>query len=462
MQPGGLFSDGATLWMADDRAGKVRVYATLGLLGSSGTDADENADGEGTGTIAANDGLTAWFESVPAEHDGRTVITLGLVISEHVRGMSYKWVRDELLSAANGTVERSSRVARGRNDRWTVFVAPASTADVTLEVVDGLMVKDGRTLQGGAQATVSGPTPVSAVVYGGVLTLTWPSDRDGFGAPHPSDYAVAVDGAPRPVATATLAGRRMTLVLPEPVGPDAAVTVGYLGSAMHPLADATGTLRSAPWFDLPAVNATGTTATPPTEAPAPLRPADPFAAAVAGAATLDASGYGLDDLARLTGLAALERLDLSDNALSDLGALAGLVLLREVDLSGNRIVDVSALSGLYGLERVDLSGNRIADAGSLAGLPNLTVLLLDGNPLADAGPLLHLGRLENLGLAETRVRDVSALADLWSLRRLDLGGVPAADLSPLGDVSTLVWLRLPGTPVGADHALGRLTRLRWI
>ena len=417
-------------------------------------------DDTATGTIAASDGVTAWFESVPAEHDGSTTFLLQLVLSEDVPGLSYQVVRNDMLSIENGTRESAPRTVAGRNDRWDVYVAPASTAAVTVTVNDGVPLPGGRTLQGGAQATVSGPAPVSAVVDGGVLTLTWPRDRDGFGAPYPSDYAVAVDGAPRAVATATLAGRRVTLLLPAPVGPDAAVTVGYLGSAMHPLADATGTLRSAPWFDLPAINATGTMDALATGAPAPLRPADPFAAA--GAVTLDASGYGLDDLARLSGLTALERLDASDNALADLGPLSGLASLREVDLSGNRIVDVSALAGLYGLERLDLSGNRIADAGPLAGLPNLTVLLLDGNPLADAGPLVHLGRLENLGLAHTRIRDVSALADLWSLRRLDLGGLGIADLSPLGDVDTLVWVRLPGHTVGADATLGRLTRLRWV
>ena len=465
-------ASGTLTFAAGERSKTVAVAAlddaaeeaaeTFALVLSNASRGARLDDAEGTGTIAASDGVRAWFDAVPAEHDGTTTFVLQLVFSEHVPGLRAMVVRNDLLTIGNGARKLTRRAAAGRNERWNVHVVPASTAAVTVTVNDGVGLPDGRTVRGGAQATVPGPAPVSAVADGGVVTLTWPSGRDGFGAPYASDYAVAVDGAPRAVASAVLAGRRVTLVLAAAVGPEAAVTVGYLGSAMHPLADATGALRSAPWFDLPAINATGTTEAPPTGAPAPPRPADPFAAAAAGAARLDASGYGLDDLARLGGLDALERLDASDNALADLGPLAGLVSLREVDLSGNRIVDVSALSGLYGLERLDLSGNRIADAGPLAGLPNLTVLLLDGNPLADAGPLLHLGTLENLGLADTRIRDVSALADLWSLRRLDLGGLPVGDLSPLGDVGTLVWLRLPGARLGADAALGRLTRLRWV
>ena len=454
-------------------AGAVEATATLTALSdSNGEDAETvtvtaTHDGATVGTasvtIAANDGLTAWFASVPAEHDGSTVFTLELVISEHVGSMSFNWVRDALLSVTNGTVERSPRVVAGRNDRWTVFVAPASTADVTLTVVDGLQVKDGRTLHGGAQATVAGPAPVSAVVDGGVLTLTWPSGRDGFGGPYPSDYAVTVDGVPRAVATATLGGRRVTLVLAEPVGPETAVTVGYVGSAMHPLADATGSLRSAPWFDLPVAHTTLADAPVAVlETPAQPQPVDRMAAAAETVLWLDASAHDRSRLDGLQRLTALERLNASDNALADLGPLSGLASLREVDLSGNRIVDISALAGLHGLQRLDLSGNRIADAGPLAGLPNLTVLLLDGNPVADAGPMLHLGTLENLGLAGTRVTDVSALADLWSLRRLDLGGLGIADLSPIGDVGTLVWLRVPGHPVGSEDGLGRLTRLRWV
>ena len=399
------------------------------------------------------------FAAAPAEHDGRTPFPLELAFGGRVAVTDLARLRDALLAAANGTLGDAPGAPRA--GRWRVEVTPASAADVTVTAADELKLPDGRTLRGGVAATVRGPLPATAVVDGGQLTLTWPTPRDGFGRPYASDYAVAVDGVPRAVTATALAGRAAVLVLGTPVTAADAVTVDYVASAMHPLADATGTLRSAPWSGVAAANVTGA-APGGRRGGTPLPPPAARVRAPAASGVLEASGAGIADLAALGPLPALTRLDLSGNALADLGALAGIASLRDLDLSDNRIVDVRALAGLHGLERLDLSGNRVADAAPLAGLPNLTVLLLDGNPVADAGPLLHLGTLENLGLAHTRIGDVSALADLWSLRRLDLGGVPVRDLTPLGDVGTLVWLRLPGARLGADAVLGRLTRLRWV
>ena len=141
------------------------------------------------------------------------------------------------------------------------------------------------------------------------------------------------------------------------------VTVGYLGSAMHPLADASGTVRSAPWFDLAVENVTGTE-TPVAAPDAEQRPDDPLAAAADGTRVLDASGLGLTDLAGVARLAALTRLDLSGNAVADLAPLAGLTALRDLDLADNLVADLGPLSALHGLERLDLSGN--AGDGPLA------------------------------------------------------------------------------------------------
>ena len=187
----------------DDAEEEAETFALRLSNASRGARLD---DAEGEGTITASDGVTAWFESVPAEHDGSATFMLQLVLSEDMRGLSFKVVRDDMLTIGNGTRERTPRTVAGHNDRWDVYVTPASTADVTVTVNDGVPLPDGRTLQGGAQATVSGPAPASAVLDGGVLTLTWPSGRDAFGKPYPSDYAVAVDGVPRAVAAATLAG----------------------------------------------------------------------------------------------------------------------------------------------------------------------------------------------------------------------------------------------------------------
>ena len=420
-----------------------------------------------TGTIedgGAPAGPSARFTSVPAEHDGATTFSATLEFSEEIDDIGWKWVRDTVVTASNAGVEAVRRKAQGANLGWEIDVTPQSTSTVVLEVAPGLRLPDGRTLVGGAQATVPGPAPTGATVAGPLVTLVWATPRDAFGSPLASDYAVRVNGAPRAVKSVALSGRTAQLELALPVRRQDAVTVSYLGSAMHPLADASGRVRSAPWNGLTVTNVTGTdTDGSPFVMAAGVRPADPVGTAPDGTLVLDASDLGLADLSALAGMTALERLDLSGNALVELESLANLGALKDLDLSGNKVEDLNPLSGLYALERLDLSGNRVADAGPLGGLPNLTVLLLDGNAVSDLGPLTHLTRLQNLGLSDNRIAEVTALQDLSALRRLDLGGNPLGDLSPLGDVGVLVWLALPGEPVDdASGTLGRLTQLRWV
>ena len=438
---------------------------TLTLSGPEG--AARLSDATATGTIedgGAPAQPTARFTSVPLEHDGATMFTAELEFSEEVDGLGWQWVMDSLVTATNGSVEVARRRSARVNLGWEIDVAPESTSMVTLTVVDGLALPDGRTLLGGAQATVPGPTPPTASVVGDLATLVWDSPRDGFGSPSASDYGVRVNGAPRTVTFASLSGHTLQLKLALPVGPDDVVTVGYLGSAMHPLADASGRLRSVPWDGVAAINLTGSEAEPEPGAMAGhARPADPVGSAALGTRVLDAANLGLTDLSDVGRLTALERLDLSRNAVSDLSPMVNLVALKDLDLSHNRIEDLRPLSALHALERLDLSGNRVVDTGPLGDLPHLTVLVLDGNAVTDIGPLTHLIRLEHLGLAGNAIAEVTALQDLPVLRRLDLTGNTVHDLSPLGDVGSLVWLALPGSPMTTtDETLGRLTKLRWV
>ena len=420
-----------------------------------------------TGTIAdAAPGVTATFDpdTVPDAHGG-SEFRLQFVFSEEIDGIEYAWVRDVLASATGGAVTNAGRAAPPSNAAWALVVRPTSRETATtVTLVAGAALPDGRTLAGGDAVTVRGPQPQETTVDGPLVMLTWSHPRDGFGAPSGSDYAVRVDGAARTVSAATLEGRTVRLQLSTPVLPGDVVTVAYVGSAMHPLADLGGRLRSMPWDGVEAENVTGLVRTVAVRAyVAGARPVDPIGVAKKDAVVLDAAGLGLSDVAGLTRLTALERLDLSSNAVSDLAPLAGLGALRDLDLSGNRVSDLWPLAGLDGLERLDLSGNRVTDAGPLAGLPRLTVLVLDGNAVTDLWPLAQLGDLEHLGLAGNRVADVTALQDLAALRRLDLGGNPVRELSPLGDVRTLVWLTLPGERLDSyAGTLGRLTRLRWV
>ncbi len=311
--------------------------------------------------------------------------------------------------------------------------------------------------------TVSAP---KASVDRDRLVLTWRTPRDAFAAPHGSDFAVSVDGAFRAVAAASVSGSGVLLTLSAPVLADQAVLVDYLGSAMHPLANARGVEVGA-WTGLAAENVTGRAAVgierwlAVRQAPAGrgVVPSWPAADSAPTSLSLASAGLADADLARLAGMAGLKRLDLSGNALTDVSALSGLTGLASLDLSDNGIADLWPLASLTALRRLDVSGNRIADLSPLSELPRLEVLVADANLVTDAGALTHLVRLENLGLADNAVADLGPLADLASLRRLDVGGNPVADASPLGDLGTLVWLRLPAA---AEAPAGRLGRLRWL
>ena len=82
--------------------------------------------------VAARSGaLTASFEGVPAAHRGTgEEFTFQLVFSEAVK-TGYAALRDEALSATDGTVTRARRV-NGQSDRWEITVKPSSDGPVTL------------------------------------------------------------------------------------------------------------------------------------------------------------------------------------------------------------------------------------------------------------------------------------------------------------------------------------------
>ena len=458
-QPGDT-SKTVSVAIADDAEDDGGETLTLTLANAAGAEIGVAA---ATGIIRDDDGnrLTARFEAVPAEHDGTTFV-FDVRFSEDP-AVSYLVLRDESFDVTGGAVVKARR-KDGRDDLREIHVEPSGHGDVTVslppttdcDAVGAICTADGRPLSNANSATVPGQA-ASAVANGPVLTLAWPTPRDGFAAPHGADFAVRVDGSLRAVSSASLWTHGAVLLMAEPVLAGEEVVVDYLGSAMHALRDAAGGTEPA-WRDLAAVNVTGLA-----EAGADALPTEGAARAMpVDALSLSLAGRELDDagLAALAARTDLRRLDLSGNGLTDLSALAPLRALRSLDLSANAVSDLSPLAGMTELRRLDLAGNRVVDLWPLGALPHLEVLLLDGNDVADVGALTHLYRLENLGLSGNRIGDVSPLADLGSLRRLDLGGNPVGDLSAVGDLGTLVWLRLPAADEGAPTH--RLVRLRWL
>ena len=146
--------------LSADTAYQVQVLAR-NAEGASGW----SAAGEGrTGAEAA---LTAWFEDVPAAHDGAAEFTLRLKFSARVSTL-VRNLRHHRLSVTNGTVtgmRRVDKTAEGAAE-FTLRITPSGQevvavslpADGTACDAGGVCTADGVQLSQGANATVPGPT----------------------------------------------------------------------------------------------------------------------------------------------------------------------------------------------------------------------------------------------------------------------------------------------------------------
>ena len=114
--------------------------------------------------------LTASFHGLPEEHDGKKPFEFELRFSENFPGrFDYRILRDHAFTVTNGRVRAAQRVAKGRNDRWTIRVKPESHEDVVITLpattdcaaAGAICTPDGRMLSGAATATVRGPATLS-------------------------------------------------------------------------------------------------------------------------------------------------------------------------------------------------------------------------------------------------------------------------------------------------------------
>ena len=153
---------------------------------------------------------------------------------------------------------------------------------------------------------------------------------------------------------------------------------------------------------------------------------------LASLTALDARGAGIASLDGLGAAVNLEALDLGLNPVADLRALASLPRLRTLNLDGTA-ADLWQLAGLAELERLSLRNAGLTDASALSGLAGLRVLDVAHNRIEDLSPLGGLSRLEALRLDGVPVADLSPLAGLALLRHVSLRGV-AADPAPLADL----------------------------
>ena len=121
-------------------------------------------------TAVAPPPLTASFENVPAQHDGKRLFSFELHFSENFPGrLNYKKLRDEAFQVENGTVRVASRVVKGENRRWTISVRPDSDEDVTVKLpatndcaaTGAVCTESGRVLSNATTVTVGGPVDAS-------------------------------------------------------------------------------------------------------------------------------------------------------------------------------------------------------------------------------------------------------------------------------------------------------------
>ena len=232
---------GSSLALADAQAGHtVSVRVTF-------TDA---AGHEETLTSAATDEvayppLTAAFQDVPAEHDGKTAFEFDLLFSEDFPGrLRYKMLRDEALRATNARVTGAKRAAQGQNQRWIITVRPNSFGDVTVTLPSGsVRTEAGRTLAGTATARVAGPVGISVADArveegaGAVLAFAVTLSRAATSA-FSVDYATS-DGSARAGEDYTAASGTLSFQAGESSG---TIEVGVLDDA-HDEGEETFTLR---------------------------------------------------------------------------------------------------------------------------------------------------------------------------------------------------------------------------
>ena len=181
------------------------------------------------------------------------------------------------------------------------------------------------------------------------------------------------------------------------------------------------------------------------------------AAELAELETLSVRDRGVRDLTGLEGARGLRELDLGFNPLADLWPLADLHALESLNLDGTS-ADLHALASLTGLRRLSLRHAGLEDPGPLAGLASLTELDVGGNRIRDLHALTQLTRLEVLRSDRNRIADLSPLRRAVGLRELDLGFNPLADLWPLASLPALKLLNLDGTGTNLP-ALASLTRV---
>ena len=142
-------SDSSGTWSSFPQSLMVAVVGTATPAGSTPT------------------GLTGWFASPPAEHDGSTAFTVRIGFGDAVR-ISRRAMRENAVEVTGGQATLAKRVQK-RGDLWDITVAPSGLGEVGVTVAGGracstagaVCTSDGRALAETLALTVPGPLALS-------------------------------------------------------------------------------------------------------------------------------------------------------------------------------------------------------------------------------------------------------------------------------------------------------------
>ena len=124
-------------------------------------------------------GPSARFENLPGSHDGATPFTVELHFSGEATGIGYEALRDSVVEASGGTVEKARRLTPGSNQAWELTIQPTQYGDIALFLslrecgVPNAVCIGGQSLANVEVALVPGLPPFTASFAGA------PAEHDG-------------------------------------------------------------------------------------------------------------------------------------------------------------------------------------------------------------------------------------------------------------------------------------------